>query len=64
MQWSPCVTESIGGAGETTNQGLARIGNKRLDEDGTLKQVGAGGWGAGVKLAVSDGETQNGMEKC
>jgi hypothetical protein len=54
----------LGEQERTTNQGLARIGNKRLDEDGTLKQVGAGGWGAGVKLAVSDGEVQNGMEKC
>jgi hypothetical protein len=60
MQWAISKShESIGEQGEKLQvKDLQGFGNKRLDEDGTLKQVGAGGWGAGVKLAVSDGETQ------
>ena len=34
------------------------IGNKRVSEDGKVTKVGAGGWGGGVNLAVSNETTQ------
>jgi hypothetical protein len=50
---------SIGEHGEKLpDKQLRGIGNETVDEDGTLRRVGAGGWGGGVHLAVSDPETQ------
>jgi hypothetical protein len=34
------------------------LGDKRLDSDGQMIKIGAGGWGGGVHLAVSDEATQ------
>jgi hypothetical protein len=60
MQWAISKShESIGEQGEKLKvKDLQGLGNKRLDAEGNLKTVGAGGWGGGVKLAVSDEETQ------
>lgn len=61
MQWAIAKSHaSIGEQGERlpvkTVQG---IGDKVIGEDGRVEtQVGAGGWGGGVNLAVSDEETQ------
>jgi hypothetical protein len=50
---------SIGEHGELlADKQIKGIGNKTVDEDGTVRRVGAGGWGGGVHLAVSDSETQ------
>jgi len=61
MQWAISKSHaSIGEQGERlpvkTVQG---IGDKMIGEDGqVVTHVGAGGWGGGVNLAVSDEETQ------
>jgi hypothetical protein len=60
MQWAIGKShESIGEFGEKlpvkTVQGL---GNKRIDSNGTVQTVGAGGIGGGVRLSVSTEEEQ------
>lgn len=50
--------ENIGERGEKLKvKEIQGIGDKRM-VDGKLEKVGAGGWGGGVRLAVSDQQTQ------
>jgi len=60
MQWAISKSHySIGEHGERLPvKEVQGIGDVRVDEQGNRQRVGAGGWGAGVKLAVSDEETQ------
>lgn len=60
MQWAIGKShETIGEHGELLNvKSIQGIGDKRIAQDGTIEQVGAGGLGGGVKLAVSDDKTQ------
>ena len=60
MQWAIRKShENIGEHGELLNvKKIQGIGDKRIEPNGTLEQVGAGGLGGGVKLAVSDEKTQ------
>ena len=65
MQWAISKShDSIGERGELlpikTVQGIGdkRVVEGRNGEESTEKRVGAGGWGGGVHLAVSDEETQ------
>lgn len=60
MQWAISKShESIGKHGELLpEKRIQGIGDKRIKEDGTKEQVGAGGVGGGVRLAVSDEQTQ------
>lgn len=51
--------QSIGEHGERLPVHSAQnMGNQRVMGDGEVQKVGAGGWGGGVHLAVSDEETQ------
>ena len=59
MEWakSKSVDES-GARGETLREKkIQGIGNKTI-VDGKVESIGAGGWGGGVHLALSDEETQ------
>lgn len=60
MQWAISKSHaSIGKHGEfLEKKDIEGIGNYRVKEDGTKEQVGAGGVGGGVRLAVSDNKTQ------
>jgi len=61
MQWAISKShESIGPHGEKLPvKSVQGIGDKRVvTHDGQLATVGAGGWGGGVRLAVSDEATQ------
>lgn len=60
MSWATDKSkESIGEHGERLPvQSVQNGGNKRVLGDGEVQKVGAGGWGGGVHLAVSDEETQ------
>jgi len=60
MQWAIGKShQAIGEHGELLEEKrIQGIGNVRILEDGTKEQVGAGGVGGGVKLAVSDERTQ------
>ena len=62
MQWAISKShESIGERGELLKvKEVQGIGDMRvIDTDsGEMERVGAGGWGGGVHLAVSDVETQ------
>lgn len=60
MQWAISKSHaSIGEKGEfLEKKDIEGIGNYRVKEDGTKEQVGAGGVGGGVRLAVSDNKTQ------
>ena len=56
--------ESIGLHGEKLPVEATHLGgNKTIDEQGRAQTVGAGGWGGGVRLAVSDEETQRRNQK-
>jgi hypothetical protein len=63
MQWAISKShQSIGEKGEYLPiKSIQGIGDKRVitvEEEAIEKRVGAGGWGGGVHLAVSDEETQ------
>jgi hypothetical protein len=60
MQWAISKShESIGERGEKLEiKDIQNLGHHRVDKEGNRQRVGAGGWGGGVKLAVSDEETQ------
>lgn len=49
--------QSIGEHGERL-QAVQNMGNQRVLGDGEVQKVGAGGWGGGVHLVVSDEEAQ------
>lgn len=69
MQWAISKSHaSIGVQGERLpNKSIQGIGDKRvvMGEDGVSNEqlIGAGGWGGGVNLAVSDKETQRRNQK-
>jgi len=61
MQWAIAKShDSIGPNGERLPvKQIQGIGDKRVGSDGkVLSTVGAGGWGGGVRLSVSDEEVQ------
>lgn len=63
MNWSIGKAHAaIGESGERLPQKYAHrqglVGDAIVTPDGETKKVGAGGWGGGVHLAVSDEETQ------
>ena len=60
MNWSiGKAHESIGEDGERLPvKTLHGLGDTVVGDDGTRQRVGAGGWGGGVHLAVSDEENQ------
>mmetsp|Transcript_24106 Transcript_24106/g.66818 ORF Transcript_24106/g.66818 Transcript_24106/m.66818 type:complete len:162 (-) Transcript_24106:454-939(-) len=59
MQWaiSKAPTELPEEFMKEQGQKEGVYGNTRIGADGSEQKVGAGGWGAGVNLAVSDKET-------
>lgn len=65
MQWAISKShESIGEYGERLPvKEVQGIGDKHVNEDGRIAPIGAGGWGGGVRLAVSDHETQQKNKK-
>lgn len=58
MSWTTNKSkESIGEHGERLPV-QSVVGNQRVLGNGQVQTVGAGGWGGGVHLAVSDEESQ------
>lgn len=60
MEWAKSKSvDEIGARGEKLREKkIQGIGNKTVTVDGKVESIGAGGWGGGVHLALSDEETQ------
>ena len=60
MEWAKSKSvDEIGARGEKLREKkIQGIGNKTVTVDGKVESIGAGGWGGGVHLTLSDEETQ------